>query len=335
MSSSRDRRTRPMSRPAMLAALVVAMVAAIAVVAPACAMALTVTGPTGVVQASDYTVTLGSGDPTGTVTLTRDGRNVGTATIGEPGGHATFLVGFKGYGDHTVVATLDSAPPITSDRLRVRVYIRPKPPILTAWTRGALTGRKLRLDVRVGSQVYFVAVYVNGKFVRKAAVTPNRVNHLGIVAMTGSRNTLTLRAGNGGGSATTELRLRRFDYPSKWKTCIVIDKSELRLYWIVNDQLVKWYKCACGRPSLPTPNAIWRVGVKEHMDPSGAFGPRRMRLFRYNGSGYSWTGYGIHGTNSPPSIGTYASHGCIRMYPRDVIELYPQVPMYTMVKTQE
>ena len=38
-------------------------------------------------------------------------------------------------------------------------------------------------------------------------------------------------------------------------------------------------------------------------------------------------GAGIHGTDQTYSLGTAASHGCIRMAIPDVIELYDQVPV--------
>ena len=38
-------------------------------------------------------------------------------------------------------------------------------------------------------------------------------------------------------------------------------------------------------------------------------------------------GAGIHGTDQTASIGTAASHGCVRMLIPDVIELYDQVPV--------
>ncbi|MGH2451438.1 MAG: L,D-transpeptidase, partial [Candidatus Limnocylindria bacterium] len=40
-------------------------------------------------------------------------------------------------------------------------------------------------------------------------------------------------------------------------------------------------------------------------------------------------GIGIHGTADEASIGTAASHGCIRMTARDVIDLYERVPLHT------
>ncbi|NKC23498.1 L,D-transpeptidase [Ochrobactrum oryzae] len=37
--------------------------------------------------------------------------------------------------------------------------------------------------------------------------------------------------------------------------------------------------------------------------------------------------YRIHGTNDPSSIGKSVSSGCIRMFDRDVIDLYERVPI--------
>ena len=37
--------------------------------------------------------------------------------------------------------------------------------------------------------------------------------------------------------------------------------------------------------------------------------------------------YAIHGTNNPRSIGGFVSHGCIRMYNADIMDLYERVPV--------
>ena len=42
-------------------------------------------------------------------------------------------------------------------------------------------------------------------------------------------------------------------------------------------------------------------------------------------------GVGFHGTDETYSLGTSASHGCIRMSVPEVIELYDQVPVGTPV----
>jgi lipoprotein-anchoring transpeptidase ErfK/SrfK len=40
-----------------------------------------------------------------------------------------------------------------------------------------------------------------------------------------------------------------------------------------------------------------------------------------------YDGVGIHGTSDRASIGSNASHGCLRMLVEDVEDLYPQVPV--------
>ncbi len=41
--------------------------------------------------------------------------------------------------------------------------------------------------------------------------------------------------------------------------------------------------------------------------------------------------YAIHGTNDPSSIGHFVSHGCIRMYNQDIVDLYSRVRVGTAV----
>ena len=41
--------------------------------------------------------------------------------------------------------------------------------------------------------------------------------------------------------------------------------------------------------------------------------------------------YAIHGTNAPNSVGGFVSHGCIRMYNSDVLDLYGRVGLGTKV----
>jgi hypothetical protein len=50
------------------------------------------------------------------------------------------------------------------------------------------------------------------------------------------------------------------------------------------------------------------------------------------GMNVPWGVYGIHGTTKPDSIGRAASHGCIRMQNKDVIELYELVKHGTIVE---
>ena len=58
-------------------------------------------------------------------------------------------------------------------------------------------------------------------------------------------------------------------------------------------------------------------------NPLGAF---TMHLAVGNGT------YEIHGTNNPLAVGMPVTHGCIRMYPQDVAQLFPLVPVGTPVR---
>lgn len=57
--------------------------------------------------------------------------------------------------------------------------------------------------------------------------------------------------------------------------------------------------------------------------PDNPLGNRAMNL--------GWPSYLIHGTNKPAGVGLRASHGCIRMYPEDVVALFDGVAVGTRV----
>lgn len=108
---------------------------------------------------------------------------------------------------------------------------------------------------------------------------------------------------------------------------IVVDTAQLKLTLYVNGEPYKTYPVAVGRPNQFTlsPVGEWRI-VHKSRNWGGGFGTRWMGL------NVPWGIYGIHGTNKPWSIGTRASAGCIRMFNRDVEELYEWVPVGTPVK---
>jgi len=89
-------------------------------------------------------------------------------------------------------------------------------------------------------------------------------------------------------------------------------------------RLYKTYRVAVGKSKTPTPFGEWKIVWKDYNWGSG-FGTRWMGL------NVPWGIYGIHGTNKPWSIGSFASHGCIRMRNRDVEELFEWVKIGTPV----
>ena len=71
------------------------------------------------------------------------------------------------------------------------------------------------------------------------------------------------------------------------------------------------------------PNATWAGSLAGHVIPPGPENPLKARWLGFGG------GRGIHGTADDSSIGSAASHGCIRMHVSDVVQLYPRVPLNT------
>jgi lipoprotein-anchoring transpeptidase ErfK/SrfK len=97
------------------------------------------------------------------------------------------------------------------------------------------------------------------------------------------------------------------------------------------------YPVCIGTSTNPTPTgAFFALGVIEP-DPGGAYGPFAIPTSAYSETLTDWPGggvVGIHGTNSPDSIGKSISHGCIRMYNKDITELTrgiaPGTPIFVL-----
>lgn len=106
---------------------------------------------------------------------------------------------------------------------------------------------------------------------------------------------------------------------------IVIDVNERTLTLYSAGQPYKSYPVAVGTSRTPSPVGEWLIVHKDSGWGDG-FGTRWLGL------NVPWGIYGIHGTNKPWSIGTQASQGCIRMFNRDVEELYRWVPLRTPVR---
>ena len=106
---------------------------------------------------------------------------------------------------------------------------------------------------------------------------------------------------------------------------IVVNIRNHTLTLYRNGAIFKVYPVAVGKASTPTPRGTFHIKNKS-LNPGGPFGARWMGLSATGGS------YGIHGTNNPSSIGKDVSNGCIRMHNKDVLELFPLVPVGTVVK---
>ncbi len=96
---------------------------------------------------------------------------------------------------------------------------------------------------------------------------------------------------------------------------ITVNLATRRLTYFEGGHTVNNYPVGVGKASTPTPTGSYIIVVKI-VHPGGMLGTRWLGLSIPTGN------YGIHGTNNPSSIGGYVSNGCIRMYNRDVEELF-------------
>lgn len=130
----------------------------------------------------------------------------------------------------------------------------------------------------------------------------------------------------------------------RYRTVVTIDRGRFRLRLFKRLRYDRSYPIAVGAAGFDTPSGLFRITNKRvnpawtapnrpwagsyagRTVPGGApDNPLRARWLGVTGS------VGIHGTSEAWSIGTRASHGCIRMHVSDVIDLYPRVPYGTPV----
>jgi lipoprotein-anchoring transpeptidase ErfK/SrfK len=79
-------------------------------------------------------------------------------------------------------------------------------------------------------------------------------------------------------------------------------------------------------PAWSVPNSPWAGSLAGTVIPGGI--PSNPLKARWLGV---YDGVGVHGTSDRGSIGTNASHGCIRMLIEDVVKLYDEVPVGTPI----
>lgn len=118
---------------------------------------------------------------------------------------------------------------------------------------------------------------------------------------------------------------------------ITVDLTRHRLTLYSNMVVEKEYPIACGSPSFPTPRGTFKITGKQAnptwVNPGSAWAasmppyipPGPGNPLGTRALGTSASGVFIHGTYSSGSIGTSASHGCIRMFIRDSEDLFPRV----------
>jgi lipoprotein-anchoring transpeptidase ErfK/SrfK len=130
----------------------------------------------------------------------------------------------------------------------------------------------------------------------------------------------------------------------QYPVVVTIDRGSFRLNLFKHLERVQTYPIAVGQVGLETPaglytiqnkavnpawhvpNSPWAGSLAGQVIPGGA--PNNPIRARWLGV---YDGVGVHGTDARGSIGTNASHGCIRMLIEDVEKLYDEVPIGTPI----
>ncbi len=127
---------------------------------------------------------------------------------------------------------------------------------------------------------------------------------------------------------------------------IVVKTGQRRLYYVLGDGKAIRYPVGVGRagmqwagtayidgkfikPAWQAPELI-RKDYRRYprVIPGGTnHNPMGAAAMTLSGGGE----YAIHGTNNPGSVGHFVSHGCIRMYNRDIMDLYQRASYGTRV----
>ena len=136
---------------------------------------------------------------------------------------------------------------------------------------------------------------------------------------------------------TTKPEVTTKDLRDAYPRYIYIDRGGFTLRYYSHLKLVKSYPIAVGQQGLETPaglyhaldkqvnpywhvpNSAWAGSLAGQVIPPGPSNPLQARWIGI------FDGAGIHGTSDIGSLGSAASHGCVRMSVSDVIDLYDRI----------
>ena len=140
-----------------------------------------------------------------------------------------------------------------------------------------------------------------------------------------------------------------FLLPQAAQEGITINLAELRLYYLwaeQGQQRVRAYPVGIGSEGWNTPEGNFTVA--QHIESPSWTAPATILAAEPGTAtsippgpnnplgdywlGLSTAGYGIHGTNKPFGVGRRVSHGCLRLYPEDIRDLFPRAVKGTPVR---
>jgi lipoprotein-anchoring transpeptidase ErfK/SrfK len=130
---------------------------------------------------------------------------------------------------------------------------------------------------------------------------------------------------------------------AQYPSYLTLDRSTFTLRLWKNLKLAKTYTVAVGAEGFATPEGLYQIEAMEEnpvwnvpeSDWAGSLAGQSIPPGPENPIKARWLaiyeGAGIHGTEETSSLGTAASHGCVRMAIPDVEELYEEVELGTPI----
>src|SRR3984885_1376077 len=146
----------------------------------------------------------------------------------------------------------------------------------------------------------------------------------------------------------------QFIIPNAPRTGVVINIAAMRLFYFPphksgEPQTVITHPIGIGKVGWATPEGVTKI-VRRQADPTWRVPVSVIKEHRENGEELEkvigpgpdnplgkfafylqWPSYLIHGTNKPAGVGLRSSHGCIRLFPEDILELFDKAPIGTEV----
>jgi len=154
------------------------------------------------------------------------------------------------------------------------------------------------------------------------------------------------------GAGTSVVLPTRFVLPAAPRRGLVLNVAARRLFWFPPGEpgVVETFPVGIGREGWPTPTGVttvvskardpvWFVPASIRREHAAAGDPLPPRVppgpdnpLGHRVLGLGLPGYLIHGTNKPAGVGMRVSHGCVRLFPEDIEDLFDAVPVGTPVR---
>ena len=141
-----------------------------------------------------------------------------------------------------------------------------------------------------------------------------------------------------------------FILPDEVSHGLVVNLAELAVYHFHQGTFRRRYPLAAGKRDWETPTGNYKI-LNKIKNPTWRIPASIVEEMGYSPDGYTYEvppgpdnplgaywmatsapGVGLHATTAPGSIGRYASHGCLRMFPEHIEELFPLVEVGMPIK---